>query len=142
MSPIRIISWIHLAWGLSMLAFWALGVAMPRPFGSLEAYLAYLSAPALGACLFATSLLSFTALHMGREWPWAMALGVVPQQLVLLWGVLWSVLALVEGWAEGPGFDPRTWLGCSYLTVLSVYHGLAIARVYGVAWGGRRAGVE
>ena len=132
MVTIRIVSWIHLCWGTTMLAL----DYVPRPFGSLEPFLQFMPVRELGVFLVVTALLALTATHWPRiyvKWPMVVPLAAVPQQALLVWGVAWAILTIFGGethtWLE----EARTWYGCSYQTVLATFHMTSMYQMYKLA---------
>lgn len=133
MAAIRIVSWIHGLWGASILCFPLIGTEMPRPFGSQEAFLTYMPPWVMASIMLGSALACRLILRAFPEKHWLVIAGVVPQQLILLWGVAWGLLLFVEALISWE-FDPRGWLGLCYLTALSWFHAREIATLYARAF--------
>lgn len=128
MITIRIVSWVHMLWGLTMI--WL--NAVPRPFGSLEPFLQHLPPTTLGVILVILSIVALLGSHNAHKlrrsgMVWAAPLSAVPQQFALFWGVAWAVLVLMEK------FDARTLYGCEYQTILAIFHFIGLKQLYAAA---------
>lgn len=132
---IRYASWFHFAFGASILIFPLLSIELPNPFGSLEAYLQYMSAWKMATMFVVVGLSSRLAFHLHDRAPWLLIVLVVPQQFILLWGALWGIFMLAETALVGHEFDARGWLGACQLGGLSWYHGREVLEIWARAWG-------
>ncbi|MGD9726054.1 MAG: hypothetical protein AB7L09_21235 [Nitrospira sp.] len=132
MITVRIVSWIHLCWGITMMTL----NYVPRPFGSLEPFLQYLPIWELGIILTVTATLALTATHFPSLFlkrPWVVPLAAVPQQFALVWGVAWAANTIVLSLIYEHTMDVRTWYGASYQMVLAVFHAMGLYNMYKLA---------
>lgn len=131
LTSLRLVSWIHGLWGVSILAFPLFGVAMPRPFGSQEAFLLYMPPWLMAAMLLSGALFCRLMIFAGarQAWPWAKIAGAVPQQLLLLYSSCWGFWTFLDDLHEG-NFDARGWLALCYLAALSTYHGRDVMQLW------------
>lgn len=132
---IRFAAWFHVSFGVSILVvFPLLSVEMPRPFGSMEAYLQFMPAWVMATGFIIAGSFSAAAVRLRSRWPWLLVAFAIPQQLILLWGFFWGLGMLIETAWVGHEFDSRGWLGVCQLTGLSYYHGREVLEIWSHAW--------
>ena len=128
MNAIKMVSWIHLLWGLSMVA---LG-QVPRPFGQLEAFLVIVDAVGyptwlLGAVFITSGLFALAAMRFAprlQAHPHIVPLALMPQQLLLTIGVIFSGEQLLAT------FDSRIWYAACTQIVFAAFHAIGMYRLY------------
>lgn len=129
MNAIKMVSWIHLVWGISMIV---LGV-VPRPFGQLEAFLQILDdlgwpVPLLGAVFCLSGLVSIVTLrytYKFRKRPHFVPMALMPQQLLLTVGILFFCKEIILD-----GFDARLWYSGCIQVVFGAFHGIGMYHLY------------
>lgn len=129
MNAIKLVSWVHLLWGFSMISF---GL-VPRPFGQLEAFLTFIDATgyslvSLGVVFVASASLAIFSLNYA-EWfenyTHVLPMTLMPQQLLLTIGVLYSSDLLLFH-----GFDLRIWYTLCPQLVFFSFHAKSIYALY------------
>lgn len=129
MNAIKVVSWIHLLWGLTML----LTGEVPSLFGQLEVFLVFIdfvgwSVNVLGA-VFTVSGLSaiLTCRYAPRLWfvPHAIPVLLLPQQLLLTAGLMYAIELLV--WY---GYDVRALYAGIVQLVFCTFHMRVMYEIY------------
>lgn len=129
MNAIRLVSWIHFLWGLSMVL---IGI-IPRPFGQLEAFLLMgdyyrLPVPIIGSAFVASGFISILTLsNLSRLMLVSHHLVpsmLMPQQLLLTVGALFSLYQLMQG------FDARIWYAGIVQGVFCYFHAVSVYELY------------
>jgi hypothetical protein len=127
---IRYASFYHLAFGVSILVgVNVFGMTLPRPFGSLEAYLRIMPVSAMAAMFTVIGLSARLAFKLAGRFPWVAVALVIPQQVVLFWAVIGAAIYMAQN-KMGSAFSLRDWLGICQVSGLSYYHGLEVARIW------------
>ena len=129
MNAIKMVSWIHLVWGLSMIV---LGV-VPRPFGQLEAFLIILDnlgwpVTVLGVVFCLSGLISIVTLrytYKFRKRPHFVPMALMPQQLLLTVGILFFFEQIFL-----TGFDARLWYSGCIQVIFGTFHGIGMYHLY------------
>ena len=128
MTSIRLVSYIHGLWGASLLV---IGDSVPRPYAALEPFLTYMPSQVVGYLFLVSAVIPILidnyCDHGNRRNLFLFALSVLPQQLILYWGVAWG------GWVMFVEFDPRTWLSWTYTVVLAFAHSRGAVYLYSKA---------
>jgi hypothetical protein len=127
---IRYASFYHLAFGVSILVgVKVIGMTLPQPFGSLEAYLRIMPVWAMAVMFIVIGLCARLAFKLAARFPWVAVTLVVPQQFVLFWAVIGGAIYMAQN-KMGFAFSLRDWLGICQVSGLSYYHGLEVARIW------------
>lgn len=113
MNMVALISGIHIWWGLSLLV----GIPLPRPFGALEPFFVLSDDNFfVGLLLFFVGLLPLTASIWSKKGLWCISCLMIPQQLVLMWGLLLGAIDVVVT------KDGRAWYAIGYTGLLFAFH--------------------
>lgn len=123
MTAIRMVSIIHILWGLCLLILPA-----PRPFGALEPYFSLIPPVLVGALFLIGGTLPLLAIHL-RAFR-CLACAVAPQQLILFYGTSITIIDVVTT------FDVRSVLALCYLAPMTVSHFLEGIDLAAHLWGG------
>lgn len=132
MNAVRMISWIHVLWGLSLMLG---GIsAEARPFGQLEAFLTIVERWGFpqqfaGLIFFASGLMALIILqHTERfhKHPIFVPLGLLPQQLILLVALGYAVRDL---WHH---YDERIFYAGITQLVFATFHTFGMYILYKV----------
>jgi hypothetical protein len=132
LNTVKLVSLIHGGWGLAILLFYPLGVVMPRPFGSQEAFLVYMPPWVMASIMLTGAIICRLAIWKKTDHPMVAVFATVPQQIILMWSTVWGIFHLNNGDQYG-NFDARGALAVIYLFALSFYHATDIAELWGRA---------
>lgn len=117
MRMVAMICGIHIWWGLSLI----FGVPLPRPFGALEPFFAITpSSQLVGLLLASVGFLPLTATLWRESKLWCISCLMIPQQIVLCWGLIVSIIDI------SLAFDGRSWYALGYTSMLFFFHSLEL----------------
>lgn len=133
MNAVKMISWIHLLWGLSLMI---IGI-QSRPFGQLEAFLFFADALKISyfwiGILFAVSgTTSIVVLHYSKRFytqPVLLPLALLPQQFILFASLTFAVTNGLSDY----GVDDRIWYAGVTQIFFAWFHARGMYDLYKVA---------
>lgn len=122
MIGIRVASLLHTLWGLYLLFFW---YRLPQPYGSFEPYLLFI--PPFNLGIIFLTIGACAALKNIFDYPWwAKPVLVIPQQVVLFWGVVGAFYLIIIGSKE----TDRLMLSLCYGIAITTFHTYDLFRLW------------